>query len=217
MEPATTTEIAFCPRCFCPLKIRERYQVDFCSPFQPPFPPVVPPNQGPVSNSAVNPLLPSEPQQDNAPAPPPQQDNAPAPPSQQDEAPAPPPERTNRSEAPERRGTQTAHDETRRSSASSSSSLHSAFSEWSINTGFGVELQAAEAAHFSQRPFQASSPPPPPTSSPSTESSVTLSATPTSSPSTESSLTQSTSDVPPSTVKRWVVFRGRLPGVYTSS
>lgn len=197
MNPPSTPEIALCPRCLCPLNIRQCYMVNFCLPIRPPYPPTVAPNLGPSNDGATYPLPSSA--------------------HQQNTAPAPPPEPTNRSQPPEHEENHTAHGESRRASASSSSSLDSAFTQFSINSEFVAELQAAEEAHFSQQPFRASSLPRPPTSSPSTESSLTLSAAPTSSPSTESSLTLSTSDEPPSIARRWVVFRGRTPGIYASS
>ena len=199
MDPASTPEIAFCPRCLCPLNIRQCYKVNFCLPIRPPFPPTVPSNQGPANNGATRPSPPST--------------------HHQNDTSAPPPESTGHPQSPDHKGNHIIDGESRHSSTSSSSSLDSAFTQFSINSDFVAELQAAEDAHFAQKPFRASSLPRPPISSPSTESSLTLSATPASSPSTESSLTLSTLTMPPSTARprRWVVFRGRTPGVYLSS
>ena len=97
------------------------------------------------------------------------------------------------------------------------------FSELPNDAEFAASLQAAEDRYLSQQPTQgrSSSPlpasSPPPMSSPSTDFTLTLSAIPSSSPSTESSVTLSGTDELPIATRRWVVFRGRVPGVYESS
>lgn len=197
MSSNGTPNLAFCPRCFCPLDIGRPYLVNVCPPVAPPYSPTVhpaPANQLPTGGSDVG----------SSPSSVPQRTDASLPLSQ-------PSTHCNSAEHEQTQG------ENRRSSAASSSSLDSAFSDFSINTEFEAALKATEEYHFSQQPFQASSPQPPPTSSPSTESSLTPLAVPTSSPSTESSLTLSAPDEPPSAMRRWVVFRGRVPGVYASS
>lgn len=184
-SPSNPPKIALCPRCFCLLNVRQCYRVDFCLPVRPPLPLVVPINHvladpHPVSNHTTH--------------------SSPLSASQQSDPPALPPQYSRNPELAGHEEDHTTHDGSRRTSASSSSSLDSAFTEFSINTEFAVELQAAETYHFSQQPFQATLPPPQP-----------------SSPSTDLPLTPSTLDEPPSTARRWVVFRGRIPGVYTSS
>ena len=105
--------------------------------------------------------------------------------------------------------------EDRRSSTSSSSTVYSAFSEYSFSNEFVAGLQAVEDIYFPpQRSQSNSSPPPlPPLSSPPTE----VSTLPSSSPPPESPSTQPVLDGPPPTLRRWVVFHGRVPGIYTSS
>ena len=99
----------------------------------------------------------------------------------------------------------------------------SACAQWVLDPLSPVSLQAVEDKYCSQQPAQgrSSSPlpasSPPPMSSPSSEFTLMLSAIPSSSPSSESSITLAESDEPPATTRRWVVFRGRVPGVYTSS
>ena len=193
MSPDSSPQVAFCPRCLCPLNIREGYAVNFCLPAQPPFPP----SQHPAAH--VTTQLP------------------PPPVHHHHDIPAPPYEPPSSSQPSEPRQDSAAPGESRRSSASSSTSFDSVFTQFSFNAEFVAELQAVEDMHFSQQPFQASSPPPPATSSPPTESSQTLASSPTSSPTTESSLVLTELDEPASTMRRWVVFRGRTPGIYTSS
>lgn len=194
-------QVALCPRCFCPIDLSQSYAVDFCVALQPPFPPSTPTSRAPgqhlVAGSTMHSIPSSVPQQHDVPAPPyePPTHSQPSGHTQDHEDPG----------------------ENRRSSASSSSSFDSAFSDFSINTEFAAELQAAEEMHLSQQPFQPSSPPQPPASSPSAESSLTLPTLSSSPPSTESSLAPTELDEPPSTMRRWVVFRGRIPGIYTSS
>lgn len=105
--------------------------------------------------------------------------------------------------------------EDRRSSTSSSSTVYSEFSEYSINSDIAAGLQAVEDIYFPpQRSQSNSSPPPlPPLSSPPTE----VSTLPNSSPPPESPSTQPISDGPPPTLRRWAVFRGRVPGIYASA
>ena len=201
MSSNSLPQVALCPHCLCPLDISRGYAVDFCLPLQPTFPPTVHtsqvPDQHPVTGTGTLSLPPPAPQESDTPA--------------------PPYERSSYLQLPRCDQDDTNPGESRRSSASSSTSFDSAFSEFSINTEFAAELQAAEDRYISQQPPQASSPPPPPASSPSTESSVTLPTLSTPSLSTESSLTPTELDELPSTARRWVVFRGRVPGVYTSS
>lgn len=199
MTSNDTPLIAFCPRCLCPLNIRRSYPVEFCVQAQPPFQPGIPttqfPNQQPATDNATHSAPPPTPQEFDTPAPPYQPSSYPQSSGHDRAAPA----------------------ESRRSSASSSSSLDSAFTDYSINTQFATELQAAQDMHFSQQPFQPSSPPPPAMSSPSTESSLTLSSLPGSSPPMNTLPIPVEPDQFLSTVRRWVVFRGRVPGIYASS
>lgn len=201
MTTSSPPQIALCPRCLCPLDIRQSYAVDFCLPLQPQFQPTVRtsqvPNQHPATDTGTHSL--------------------PQPAPQEFGTPAPPYERSSHLQPPGHDQGDANPGESRCSSASSSTSFDSAFSDFSINTEFAAELQAAEDRYFTQQPPQSSSPPPAPVSSPSTESSLTLPTFPTPSLSTESSLTPTESDEPLSTVRRWVVFRGCVPGVYTSS
>jgi hypothetical protein len=132
-------------------------------------------------------------------------------------APAPPPGPSTHSQSMGSEEDRSTHGESCCSSASSSSSLDSTFSHFEMNAEFFTKLQAAEDAHFAQRPFQACSQPPLPMSSPPAESSSTQSTTATSLPSSTSSLTLSDPDEPPSTTRRWVVFRERILGIYSSS
>ena len=198
MSSDTPPQIALCPRCFCPLDIRRSYSVDFCLPARPPLPPNVPPNQNPINQHSATETAAS---------------STPSAPSQNG-TPAPPYEPPTLSQLQEHEADQVAHDESRRSS---SSSFDSAFTQFSINTEFAAELTAVETTYFSQRPSQQSCPPPPSMSSPSTESSLTLSATLTSSPSVGSLPTPPAPNEPLPTMRRWVVFRGRVPGIYGSS
>ena len=205
MTSNNTPQVAFCPRCLCPLNIREGYAVNFCLPAHPPFPPSAPTNQVPGQNPAAHVTT-----------------QLPPPPIHHHDVPAPPYEPPSSSQPPERGQDPAAPGESRRSSASSSTSYDSAFTQFSIDAEFVAELQAVEDMHFSQQPFQASSLPPPATSSPPaassppTESSPALPSSPTSSLTTESSLAPTELE-PTSTARRWVVFQGRAPGVYTSS
>lgn len=91
-------------------------------------------------------------------------------------------------------------DRKRRSSSVSTDYL-AEFDSISINTELNTALRRTEAQYFPQ------------------EATQTLTSRSTSSPSTESSLLPSTSGEPtPLPVgRRWVVFRGRVPGVYSSS
>lgn len=197
MNPNGPPAILLCPRCFCPLDMRHSYPINFPPPVPLPLPtppPAIQLNQNPFNQPPAD---------DNRPP------SSPPPSYQQNNTPTPPPEPSTCTQPP---GCEEGRDESRRSSASSSSSFGSAFSDFSINTEFAAGLQAVEDNYFSQPHSQGSSPPLP-ASSPSTESSVTLSASP---PSTESSLVPSTPGELPSNMRRWVVFRGRAPGVYAS-
>jgi len=231
-NPPAPPLVALCPRCFCPINLRRTFPVDVCLPFQPPIqqgpPTSLPPaGQHPNTDPPVYSSQPPAPQPDNAPAPP-----------QQDNAPAPSPEQSGQLPSQERELDRAIHGKNRRSSASSSLSFDSAFTQFSYNADFIDELKVIEETHFSKIPFKPSSlrlpppssqPPPPssqptppslqptPPSSPFIKSSLTLTAAQTSSPSTESSLTLSAPGESPSPGRRWVVFRGRVPGVYASS
>ena len=190
MNPNSTPQIALCPRCFCPLTVGQSYPVNLCLPAQLP-PLTVHLNHPPPSGTAVHP-------------------------AHQNNTPAPPPEPSTDMQPPEHVEDHNTRNE-RRNSTSSSSSFDSVFGSLPDDAEFIASLQAVEDSYSSQQSFQGHSAPPPPTSSPPAEFSLTLSAIPSSSPSTESSLTLSGSDELPSAARRWVVFRGRSPGVYTSS
>ena len=105
--------------------------------------------------------------------------------------------------------------ESRRSSSSSSSTVYSEFTDFTIDTTFAAGLQAYEDLLLPQLPPQPSSPPPPPppASSPLTES-ATL---PTESSPPQPQLTLPPLGGPPPTPKRWVVFYGHAPGIYSSA
>ena len=127
--------------------------------------------------------------------------------------------------------------ESRRSSSSSPSTVYSEFTDYTINTDIAAGLQAAEdmllpqlhsELNSSPRPRPpASSPPPgsspPPRSSPPRSSPPLMSSPPaesltlpTSSPPPQSQLTLPLSGRQPPTLKRWVVFHGHAPGIYSS-
>ena len=215
--------VTLCPRCFCPIDLCRTYNVDVCLPVQPPFqqgpPATLPPaGQRPTTDPPVCSSEPSVPQPDNASAPP-----------QQDNTPAPPPEPSSHSPPQEREPDHTTHGEECQSSASSSSSFESLFTQFSYDHEFMEELKAIEEMHFSKIPFKPSSSQPPPLSSqpppslqptppssPFIKSSPNLTSTPTFAPSTESSLIPLAPDESLSPARRWVVFQGRIPGVYTS-
>jgi hypothetical protein len=88
-----------------------------------------------------------------------------------------------------------------RRSSTPSTDYSAEFDCFSINTEFLNALHQMEAQYFPQKVTRTT--PPPSTSSPSTESSLI--------PSTLGE------PIPLSVGKRWVVFRGRVPGVYLSS
>ena len=199
MNTNRTPDVALCPCCFCPLDISQSYRVDFCLPARLPFPMGFPPtnftltntppmnvhtNQVPTTGTLAHSSPPSVPQQLGTPT-----------------SPYEPPTLPQPQEHDQDHVTHGA------SRCSSSSSYDLAFTQYSINADFAAELTAIETAHFSQRPFQASSPPLLLVSSPSSESSVTLPTIPTSSPSMELFLTPLASeDEPLFTARRWVVF-----------
>lgn len=118
-------------------------------------------------------------------------DNVPHPPPSHDDqaqSPPPPPTSSRHSLEPTKRQGKERHN--------SSDSFSSVFTQFSYNTEFDMALRAVEAEYFPSNP--------PPSLS---------------SPATETSSTPSTLDVSSSTDsgKRWVVFRGRIPGIYESS
>lgn len=201
MNPNAPAEIVLCPRCYCPLKMGCTYPVNLCIPALS-LPSANHHGQPPSSGTGAHPPPPPEYQQDNLTA-----------------QPSEPPtnvQPSGREEDPATHGQ-------RRSSTSSSSSFGSMFSELPNDAEFAASLQAVEDKYLSEQPTQGrtSSPlpasSPPPMSSPSTDFTLTLSSMRASSPSTESSVTFADSDEPPTATRRWVVFRGRVPGVYTSS
>ena len=216
MDATNAPEILLCPGCFCALDPNQYYRVDICRPAQPRLQQNVPTNQA-SANEHRAPHVTAR----SVPPPAPQQIDGPAPPYEPPVHSQPPePEQSHPPLEQDRPTPEQDHPtrgERRRSSISSSDSYDSAFTQYSIDDAFAAELTAVEVAYFSQQSHQASSPPPPPTSSPPTGSPLALSTTLTSSPSTESLSTPSTSDEPPSAMRRWVVFRGRVPGIYTSS
>ena len=199
MNPNRTPNVALCPRCFCLLDISQSYWVDFCLPARLPFPMGFPPtnftltntpptnvhtNQVPTTGTPAHSSPPSVPQQLGTPAPPYKPPTLPQPQEHDQD--------------------HVTHGASRHSS---SSSYDLAFTQYSINANFAAELMAIEMVHFSQRPFQASSPPLPLASSPSSESLVTLPTIPTSSPSIKPFSTPLASeDEPLFTARRWVVF-----------
>ena len=77
MTPNGAPEIALCPRCFCPLNVRQYHKVDLLLPGQHPFPPTILPGQGitnahPASNTAAPPSPPPVYRRNNTPTPPPE-------------------------------------------------------------------------------------------------------------------------------------------------
>ena len=211
MDPNSAPEVVFCPRCLCPLNPRQTYPVNFYLPAQPP-PLPTDPNQGPINQHLNQGPTDQHPTDGTVhPMPPPVY--------RWGNTPTPPPEPPAHTQFPEREGGHSIHSESHRTSASSLSSretTYSAFSDYSINTAFAAELRAVEENYFPWQPSRESSSPLPPMSSPSTEFSLVLSTIPTSSPSTESSMTLLTQDELLPIMRRWVVFRGRVPGVYLS-
>ena len=120
------------------------------------------------------------------------------------------------------RGTQdnVARRENRRSSVSSASTVYSEFSDFAITTEFVADFQVLEDLYLPpEESFQPSSPPPPPTSSPLPASSppTEASALPTSSPPPELQPVLPELGISPLNPRRWVVFRGRSPGIYASA
>ena len=220
--------VVLCPRCFYAVEVRRCYRVNFLPPVSPPSPPAVPPNQGLTDqHTASDTMVHSSPPpayQRNTPTPPPEPFTSSPGPSTSPLGPStPPPGLSTDPHPPEHEDNHTSQTSCR----SSSSSFDSIFSQVLYNAEFLAELRAVEASYFSQQPPQASSPLPPSTSLPSTQSSFTAPSSPStqssltmpsspSSPTVEFSSTQPVSDEP-STTRRWVVFRGRLPGVYASS
>ena len=200
-------EIALCPRCFCPLNVGQIYPVNLCLPARVPAP-TNHPGQPPASRAATDPSPPPATGAATHPLAPPVY--------QQNDGPVPTPEPSTNTQPLGHKEDRAACAE-RRVSGSSSSSFDSVFSDLPNNAEFAASLQAVEEKYFSQESSQERSSPPPPISSSPPGFSLTLSAIPSSSPSTESSLTLSGSDEPLSTARRWVVFYGRVPGVYTSS
>ena len=192
MDSNTCPIIFLCPHCLAPFDIRGCYRIDPFPPAQPIPPPGIrtdlgPVNHLPASNAAARDSPPPEYQRTNTLTPPSQVCTC--------------------DEAPTR---EQGRDESRRSSASSSSSLEYAFSDYSVDTEFGVAFQAVEDGYMSQQPLRGNSPP-------STEPTLTLSTAPSSPHSPESSLVPPASGEPSSIARCWVVFCGRVPGVYTSS
>lgn len=100
----------------------------------------------------------------------------------------------------------------RRSSASSASTVYPEF-EFEMTTEFVDEFQVLEEMYLSEEPSQPSSPVPPPMSSPPTETSTLPSSSPP--PQTHLALPEVDGSLP--SPRRWVVFRGRVPGIYASS
>ena len=190
---STTSEVGLCPRCLCAINPHRRYNVDIYFPAHYPFPPNVPTDQPLAVETTAHSSPPL--------------------------SPAPPYESLDEQDP-------VTHDESRRLS---SSSYDSAFTQFSIDAEFAAELTAIgerdlaqQAAQVSARspptppaspPLPPTSPPPHPTSSPS----LTSSSVEGSSPSVEPLSTLPESDEPPFTARRWVVFRGHIPGIYTSS
>ena len=193
MSTSNPPKNVLCPRCFCNLDISQCISVNLVVPalLSAPSVPIV----LPVGGSAVHSSLPPATQQNNAPP--------------------PPPEPSTNTEPSEHKEDHT-YGKHRRSD-SSSSSFDSVFSDLPTDAEFAAKLQAVEDKYFSQKPSRMRDLPPPPPSSPPTEFSMTPSVIPSSSPSTESSLTLTGSDSLPSATRRWVVFHGRVPGVYTTS
>lgn len=203
MDSNTRPVIFLCPHCLAPFDIQGCYRIDPFPPAQPIPPPGIrtdlgPVNHLPASNAAARDSPPPEYQWTNTLTPPSQVCTC--------------------NEAPTRKQ---GRDESCRSSASSSSSLEYTFSDYSVDTEFGVAFQAVEDGYMSQQPLRGNSLPPPQPSQenslPSTEPTLTLSTAPSSPHSPESLLVPPASGEPSSIARCWVVFRGRVPGVYTSS
>jgi hypothetical protein len=232
MIPNSPPTVVLCPRCFCPMDIRHVYPFGPPTILQPPPPlPLGLPGQHSTNSSNAAAHLSSPPppvyQQNNTPAiqspelssnsRPPQHNNRgesqrPSTARQQNDIPtlSPEPSSSRRHPGHENRG------KNRRSSVSSVSSADSNVSDFWVSADFFAELQAVEDRILSQERPRGSVPPPS-TSSTSTGSSSAQHAISTHLPSSESSLIPSTPDEAPSTMRRWVVFRGRAPGIYASS
>jgi len=193
-----TPAVALCPRCHFPINPRQWYNVnvDFCMPAPIPPPPLLSTTPaGHVTNQHRDGELASSSQPENdcpsSALEPPSSSRSP----EQAHDTAPPSSSSTKVASP---GPSANHE--RRSSAASTD-YFAEFDRLSINTEFENVLRQTEAQYFPQ------------------EAAPTPSSPPTSSPSTESSLIPSTSGelVSPPNGRRWVVFRGRVPGVYRSS
>ena len=202
MVAKTTDQVpafALCPRCCFPLNPFQWYNVDFCAPARvPPPAPTTPANHEAIqhrsSEGAPAPPPPAVESTNARPSPsfdPPSGDPPPSPEQPHDVASLSPSSPT-RVASP----TPDVHKKERRSSAASTE--YSFSDRLSYDAEYEAVLRQTEALYFSQKETQ------------------TPTSPPTSSPSTESSLVPSISGELP-TGRRWVVFRGRVPGVYSSS
>lgn len=196
MSPKDSTDIptlALRPHCHFPINPRERYNVDFCMPAHlPPPPSTTPANRAANRHRAGEgepPSSPSLPQPENSRPSSPLEPPSNSHPREQSHAVA----SRVASPAPSVRNKE-------RPPSTASTDYSAEFDRLSINTEFETALRQTEAQYFPQEVTQ------------------TPASPPTSSPSTESSLIPSTSGEPVSLPvgRRWVVFRGRVPGVYRS-
>lgn len=190
--------VALCPHCRLPINPRRCYNipVDFCAPAT--LSPMgrvnyfANPHPGGGGNPPSSPL-PAQ-RESGRPSPPMGLPSRPPSPEQPHDADSLSPSSPTRvaSPAPSVRG-KGKH----RSSSTPSIDYFEQFDRLALNSELGVALQGTEALYSPQEETQTSAL--------------------TSSPSTESSLIPSMSGEPLSIGRRWVVFRGRVPGVYTSS
>ena len=190
-----------CPRCHLPINPNQRFNVEFCMPAH-----LLPPLSMTPADGTANQYCNSE-GTSTSPLPPVQSENGhPSPPLESGNIDALPTSSLTRLSSP----TPSVDDKERRLSGASTD-YSAEFDRFSINTEFEAALRQTEAQYFPQETTQA--PTPPPTSSPSTESSLDPSVS-----DEPPSLVPSASDEPSSSPvgRRWVVFRGRVPGVYMS-
>ena len=187
-----TPTVALCPNCHFPLNPRESFNVSFCMPVHFPPPPSTTPANRVTSQrrtgqgESASSLPPPQPENDG-----PSLSREP-PSSSSRREPSPPPTRV-------ANPITSVRSKERRSSTASTNYSYE-FDRLSINTEFKTVLRQTEAQYFPQDAVQ--TPTSPAASSPSTEYS--------SIPSTPGE------PVSPPVGRRWVVFRGRTPGVYVS-